>query len=114
MSVRLAVARDRGLSEDRADQIDDYERSDLDERQKIVLRLVDTYLGSARVDAELRRQLNDQFTSAEIVELIFDISKYSRAKVDVALRLDKEANAGRLTLFDFDATGRAVGRPLET
>lgn len=113
MSVRLAVARDRGLSEDHADQIDRYETSDLDDRQKAVLRLVDTYLGLARISAPLRRDLNRLFTQAEIVELIFDISKYSRAKVDVAFRLDRAVDEQHLTLFDWDAEGRAVGRPAE-
>ena len=92
-----------------ADKIDDYERSDLPERQKVALRLTDAYIHwPAGIDAALRAQVVERFTPEEAVELLLDISKWSTQKLPVALGLDAPLNPGGLFTFDFDAEGKVV------
>ena len=72
-NLRFAGARDGGLTEDLVDDITDgYADSELPPRYKLALRFADVVL-SARpdeVDDQLRQELLEEFTPAEVVELV--------------------------------------------
>ena len=112
-ALRNAVALEDGIDESFFAKIDDYERSDLDDRFKVVLRLTDamiTHPGS--LDDRLRRDLHKHFSDQQIVEMTLDIMKYSYQKVMVALRLEAPPGDG-LRALTFDAEGKAkIGDPI--
>jgi alkylhydroperoxidase family enzyme len=69
-NLRFATAREQGLDEHAVTLIDDaYVDSTLPHRWKLAIRLADALIGDARVDEQLRRELLEEFTDAEIVEL---------------------------------------------
>ena len=113
-TLRLADAADRGLDEGMAGKVDRYERSDLNERHKVALRIVDAFIWRpADMSDELVAQAHEQFTDAELAELLLDITKWSTQKIHVALGTD---GADRLPVgeagvsyFTFDEAGRATG-----
>ena len=84
-NLRFEGAREAGLGEDRVALIDDgYERTDLPERWKLVIRLADALIADARVDEALREDLLGEFTPEEIVELVATITTaiaFSKAAV---------------------------------
>jgi hypothetical protein len=113
-TLRLSDAADRGLDEGMAGKVDHYERSDLTERHKVALRIVDAFIWRpADLSDELVAQAHEQFTDAELAELLLDITKWSTQKIHVALGTD---GADRLPVgeagvsyFTFDEAGRATG-----
>ena len=113
-TLRLSDAADRGLDEGMAGKVDRYERSDLNERHKVALRIVDAFIWRpADMSDELIEQAHEQFTDAELAELLLDITKWSTQKIHVALGTD---GADRLPVgeagvsyFTFDEEGRATG-----
>ena len=113
-TLRLADAADRGLDEGMAGKVDHYERSDLTERHKVALRIVDAFIWRpADMSDELVAQAHEQFTDAELAEMLLDITKWSTQKIHVALGTD---GADRLPVgeagvsyFRFDEEGRATG-----
>ena len=113
-TLRLADAADRGLDESMAGKVDHYERSDLDERHKVALRIVDAFIWRpANMSDELVAQAHEQFTDAELAELLLDITKWSTQKIHVALGTDGAdrlpvGDAG-VSYFTFDENGRAMG-----
>jgi alkylhydroperoxidase family enzyme len=78
-AVRYAVARDDGLTEERAGLIDaDYQRSDLSKREKLAIALADSYLGfPAGVKPELAAQLAGEFSSAQIASLLVALMTFN-------------------------------------
>lgn len=112
-TLRLADAADRGLDESMAGKVDHYERSDLDERHKVALRIVDAFIWRpANMSDELVAQAHEQFTDAELAELLLDITKWSTQKIHVALGTDGAdrlpvGDAG-VSYFTFDENGRAM------
>ena len=66
---------------------DDYASSDLDPRQKVVLRYTDAFLGEPSYpDATLRAEMRLHFTPAEIVELTAAIALFMGfSKIAIAL-----------------------------
>jgi alkylhydroperoxidase family enzyme len=108
-SLRLASAREIGVDETMAGKVLDFERSDLSERHKVALRFADAHLSApAHVSPELHASLHAHFSTAEIAEIAFDVSKWSYQKGLVALGLDAPRPDGASPLFDFDESGRAV------
>ena len=113
-TLRLADAADRGLDEGMAGKVDHYERSDLAERHKVALRIVDAFIWRpADMSDELVAQAHEQFTDAELAELLLDITKWSTQKIHVALGTDSAdrlpvGEAG-VSYFTFDEAGRATG-----
>ncbi|HEY1280509.1 MAG TPA: hypothetical protein VGF22_12615 [Acidimicrobiales bacterium] len=108
MSLRLAVARQQGLDDTMAAEVDRYEVSDLAERHKVALRLADALMilpGS--ISAELREQARRYFTAEQVLELTLDVMKWNSQKVSVALGTDHEVRPDQLTDLYFDADGRA-------
>ena len=80
-SVRYDVARADGLTEDKVARIaDGYERSDLDEREKLALAFADAYLKS---DGELDRQkaaaLRSEFSREELAHLSVALVTFNAA-----------------------------------
>jgi len=61
----------RNLTEDEVDLIDDgYESSSLDHRAKLAIAFADAFLGAQGApNPDTCRQLNDEFSPAEIAEL---------------------------------------------
>lgn len=104
-SLRTDAALDAGLDREMDGKIDFYEGSDLDERTKVALRFTDAMIMTpGQVSAELRDQVREQFTDAEVAELAFDIVKWSQQKVLVSLRIEAPPREG-LTLMSFDDQG---------
>jgi len=78
-SVRYEVARNDGLTEERAQLVDaNYERSTLSTREKLAIALADCYLGfPAGVKPELVAQLRAEFTAAEIASLLVALMTFN-------------------------------------
>lgn len=114
-SLRLADARDAGADDDVLAQIDHYETSDLEERHKVALRLVDAVIWRpSEISDDLARQVHAHFRDEELAEMLLDITKWSTQKIHVTLGTD---GADRLPLDDagvallaFDDTGAATVR----
>jgi hypothetical protein len=104
-SLRLLDAGSLGLDEGVVGKIPDYKRSDLDPRSKAALAFAEAMVTRpASLDAEACRELRSHFSDEQIAELAFDIVKWSRQKVLVALRLDGPAS-DELIGLRFDAVG---------
>jgi hypothetical protein len=109
MSLRLAVAREAGMSETTDEKVQRYEQSDLPERQKILLRLADAIVTYPRgLSDELRHQLHASFTPAEIVEVMLDVASWSQQKALVALDIDKPVVESGHAGLGFDEAGHVV------
>ncbi|WP_150292855.1 carboxymuconolactone decarboxylase family protein [Sphingobium estronivorans] len=78
-SVRYDVARQDGLTEDRADMVaDGYEQSALTTREKAALTLADSYLGfPAGVNADAAKQITGEFSEAEIASLLVALMNFN-------------------------------------
>jgi AhpD family alkylhydroperoxidase len=106
-SLRTTTGRDAGVDETMTAKIDRYETSDLPERHKVALRFADAIMTQPRdISIELKRQLRQHFTEAELLELSLDVMKWNYQKVPVALRTDAEPTPGHLALLEFDEHGR--------
>lgn len=70
-SVRFEQAQNDGLDESMVDNIsDDFESSDLGEREKLVIRYTDVFLHSpGSIPEPLQQAMRKHFSSEEIVEL---------------------------------------------
>lgn len=110
MSIRLAVARHSGLSEDDVAHVGRRGESGLDERTDVALRLVDRFLARpADIDDGLRSEALAHFSPAEIVELLCDAAKWSTQKAHVAMRIDDDLSSdGEPIFFDFDEDGEVA------
>lgn len=112
-TLRLASAAEQGADDALTDQIDHYESSDLSERHKVALRIVDAFIWRpSDIDDRLVEQARAHFTDDELGELLVDITKWSTQKIHVALGTD---GADRLTVNErgisylaFDDRGRVA------
>ena len=114
-SLRLDEARDAGADDSVLAQIDHFETSDLAERHKVALRLVDAVIWRpSDISDELARQAHAHFTDEEIAELLLDITKWSTQKIHVTLGTDGTDRVplddSGVALLSFDDTGAAVVR----
>lgn len=106
-SLRSSDALEAGFDDATSAAIDRYETSDLPERVKVALRLTDAMIFTpVGVSPELRAQLLDCFSPEEVVEIVFDIVKWSSQKSLVALRMESPVE-GR-NILDFDEHGDHV------
>jgi alkylhydroperoxidase family enzyme len=80
-SVRYDVARKDGLTEDRAQMVEDgYQDSALAEREKLAIALADGYLGfPAGVGKDLARMLSAAFSEAEIASMMVALMTFNFA-----------------------------------
>ena len=78
-SVRYEVARQDGLSEARAQMVDDgYRDSALSEREKLAIALADCYLGyPAAVAPALAARLRREFSAAEIASMLVALMTFN-------------------------------------
>ena len=114
-SLRYDEARAEGATDDVTAQIDHYETSDLSERHKVALRLVDAVIWMpAHISDSLVAQVRAHFTEAEIAELLVDITKWSTQKIHVTLGTDGTDRVPLddtgIALLSFDVTGAAQVR----
>ena len=108
-SLRLRGANEAGVDERVIDQIGDVEVSDLCERHKVAIRIVNAHLVSPReIDDTLRAAAAEHFSRAQLVEILLDASKWSYQKGFVALALDVPLAEGKLASLDFDPSGKPV------
>jgi alkylhydroperoxidase family enzyme len=97
-TLRLATAAQLGVDAALTDQIDHYESSDLSERHKVALRIVDAFIWRPTdIGDALVEQAHAHFSPEEIAELVVDITKWSTQKIHVALGTD---GADRLPVND--------------
>ncbi|HUZ09372.1 MAG TPA: hypothetical protein VMU76_04305 [Acidimicrobiales bacterium] len=91
-NLRLRAAIDRGFEESMADQIDDFEHSDLPDRQKAALRLAHCFLTDPRAfDEAAQNDLLEHFGPDEIAELILDLVRFRPgSKLTVAAGTEPE------------------------
>jgi len=113
-TLRLADAADLGLDADMAAKVDHYEQSDLAERHKIALRIVDAFIWlPTGITDDLVERAHEHFTDAELAELLLDITKWSTQKIHVALGTDGAdavpKNEQGLSFFGFDDLGQVTG-----
>jgi hypothetical protein len=107
--VRLAVARDAGLTEDTIGRVLARDDTSLPPAHRAALRLADTLMTMpGQVDASLRDELHRHFTPEQLVELTLDVMKWNYQKTSVTLRTDVEVRPGELTDLVFDADGNWV------
>jgi AhpD family alkylhydroperoxidase len=106
-SLRTTTGRDAGVDETMTAKIDRYESSDIPERHKVALRFADAMMTQpGQIGTELKQQLREHFTDAELLEISLDVMKWNYQKVPVALRIDAEPAPGQLTTLEFDDNGR--------
>lgn len=88
-TLRLADAQQSGLDSDMESKIDFYETSDLSERHKTALRLVDAFIWRPQdMSDALVAQAHEYFSDAELAEILVDITKWSTQKIHVTLGTD--------------------------
>jgi alkylhydroperoxidase family enzyme len=102
-SLRDTRALEAGGTEALYDAIDDYESSDLPERQKAALRIVD-----AMVWTPTAVPRTEHLTDAEVVEVVLDVMRNAGNKVAVALGADAARVTDGVELYTVDATGEPV------
>ncbi len=88
-SVRYDIARRDGLTEDRAEMVEDgYETSTLSNREKLAIALADSYLDyPAGVPAELAPRLTAEFSQDEIASMLLALMTFNftaRSAVSIA------------------------------
>jgi AhpD family alkylhydroperoxidase len=113
-SLRTRAALVAGGDEAVYDQIDSFEDSDLDARQKTALQLTEAIIISPdSVDDSLATRAQLHFTDAELVELVLDVMRNSANKVAVAFGADAPNVAEGLQAYDIGPDGDMVmGQPL--
>jgi alkylhydroperoxidase family enzyme len=107
--LRNVTPANGGVDEAVYDQLDHFESSDLDERQKVALRLTDALVWQpldyppGLVDAVHRSWSGD-----ETVELLFDVARNAANKIAVALAADAPHVDDGIEYFDTDDDGELV------
>ena len=108
-SLRNVRAVESGGDEATFDKIDLYERSDLAERHKVALRLVDAMLWTpARFPAGLAAEVRVHFTREQQVELVLDVTRNGLNKFAVAMGADGIGVGEGIGYYDTDANGDLV------
>jgi len=104
-SLRLHEAAQQGVDETIVAKIAHYETSDLSDAAKAALRLADAMIiRPAEANSDLRAQLRQHFTEAQIAEICLDVVKWSQQKYLVALRVETPPWSD-LGILDFDEGG---------
>ncbi len=112
-SRREVAAIRGGADESTFDKIDFYETSDLDERSKVALRLVDAVLWQpASYPDGLVEQVRAAFSPQETLEMVLDLVRNAANKVAVALQADQPVVAVGVEYFSVSRDGTlAYGLP---
>jgi alkylhydroperoxidase family enzyme len=117
-TLRLASAAELGADDALTEQIDHYESSDLSERHKVALRIVDAFIWRPTdIDDELVQQARTNFTDDELAELLVDITKWSTQKIHVTLGTDGAdrlpVNERGISYLVFEEDGRVAAMSAE-
>jgi alkylhydroperoxidase family enzyme len=108
-SLRNARAFAQGGGETTFDKIDAFEQSDLAERHKVALRLVDAVLfRPGDFPSGLAEQVREHWTPAQIVELLLDIARNALNKFAVAMGVDGVGVGESTGFYDTDERGEMV------
>jgi alkylhydroperoxidase family enzyme len=108
-SLRNVRAVESGGDEATFDKIDLYERSDLSERHKVALRLVDAMLWTpSQFPPGLAAQLREHFTPEQQVEIVLDVARNALNKFAVAMGADGIGVGDGIGYYDTDARGELV------
>lgn len=103
--MRLAVARDAGLDEDRLQQAIRAGEG-LTESQQAALDFCDALITQpGQISQELADRLRSHFTPSQITELALDVMKWCYQKAAVTLGSDPELAPGELTDLVFNDNG---------
>lgn len=113
-SFRVKEALESGYDESMYKAIASHESSDFDPAIKAALKLCDAMIiRPSGIDDELRAELHEHFSDAQIAEICADVMKWSQQKSLVALRIEPPASEEHLTTLIFDEDGQpVVGEPL--
>ncbi len=94
------------------DRIDDHERSDLAEDQKVALRLVDSMLWRpARLPDDVVTGSLELLGPAGTLEVVLDVGRNAANKIAVLFGADAPEVDHGVQLFDIDETGTVVTGP---
>ncbi len=105
-SRRNVTAIDNGADETTFDQIDFYEESDLADRYKVALRLVDALLWQpAAIPDAVIEDVRATFSPEETLEIVLDVVRNAANKVAVALQADQPVVNAGVEYFDIAADG---------
>ena len=108
-SLRHVTGGKRVLDESTAAKVSAYEDSDLDDRQKVALRLADAYMTvPGHIDEELSADIRRDFSDSQVTEMLLDIIAWTQQKPLVALALDIPPDPSALTSLDFDEHGEPI------
>jgi alkylhydroperoxidase family enzyme len=108
-STRSVRAEAAGAGESLYDKIERFEDSDLSDRHKAALRLVDALLWQpTRYPAETTATVHEQFTPTETVEIVFDVTRNAANKIAVALAADAPHVNEGVEYYDIDPSGSVV------
>jgi alkylhydroperoxidase family enzyme len=108
-SLRNVRAVDGGGDETTFDKIDDYERSDLDDRHKVALRLTDAIIWQPGAFPDgLVDQVHALFPAQQAVEIVLDVARNALNKYAVTMGIDGEGVGDELAYYDTDADGELV------
>ncbi len=115
-SLRVQEALDAGFDEAMYRAIASHESSDFRPEIKAALRLCDAMImHPGRIEPALRRELEQYFTTGQIVEICVDVMKWSQQKALVALRIEPPVSDEHLTRLIFGPDGHpAIGEPLQS
>jgi len=107
---RLSVkAVDAAGGTEAFDALDDYEHADFTPRHKAALRLADAVITQPMfIDDELIADARGHLSDAEIVELVFDVTRNAANKIAVALGGDAPVVEDGIEWYDLDASGEVV------
>jgi len=113
-TLRLINAREVGVDDSMTAKIDFYEKSNLDERIKMALRITDAFITRPdTLTGAVSSGARSTFSPEALAELCLDITKWSTQKIYVALGTDTAdalpKNADGLSFFSFDKEGRVAG-----
>lgn len=109
-SVRLGAAATAGVDAPLTDKIDDHEHSDLPERTKAALRVVDWLISRPDpADVAVTAPARAELSAAELTDLCLHVVKNSYQKVLVSLGLDDidpaTLNDEGIAYYDFREDG---------
>jgi alkylhydroperoxidase family enzyme len=113
-TLRLSDARAAGADDTMTEKVDFYERSDLDERHKIALRITDAFItrpDTLSIETIVAARAN--YSPVQLAEMCLDITKWSTQKIHVALGTDGAdavpKNEQGISFFGFDDLGQVTG-----
>ncbi|WP_050792864.1 carboxymuconolactone decarboxylase family protein [Gordonia neofelifaecis] len=105
-SLRSRSALTAGVDESTFDEIDHYEDSTLDPRQRAALALADAMIWQpGHIDDAVFDDVRAHFSPAEAVELVLDLMRNASSKIAVATGADQANVAEGVEIYDVRSDG---------